>query len=204
MSKTWPWNQANGGGVPTSIFGALPATFMLDTPSLGVADLVAFHFTSFNPSILNCTVMGPRSIVYYKVVTEAGRSTTILCDSQSKDSAMLEWHRQPCVEMKGTLPRQKVLEWLVLSSNKSARKMNVNGEQYRWTPYGNDIYVSSQCIFLLRSVRNVLCACWLIIMLFQLTSDDGSRGLGRITKSTGVVTLELTVSASGVFRDRLG
>jgi hypothetical protein len=142
-TNPWPWNQSTStDGSPASIFGALPASFQLGAPNLGVADLVSFHFTSFNPSILNCTVMGPRSIVYYKVVTERGSSTTVLRNNQGTDVAALEWRRQPYIEMQGSVPRQKISEWLPLSSNKASRKMLVNNVQYRWTPYGNDIYVS--------------------------------------------------------------
>jgi hypothetical protein len=140
-NTTWPWSQSNGA--PASLFGALPAQFQLGAPPLGVADLISFHFTSFAPSILNCTVMGPRSIVYYKVVTAPGSSTTTLRDNQGSEAALLGWSRQPYVQMGTSVPKQKVLEWLPLSSNKASRKMFVQNVQYRWVPIGNDIYVSS-------------------------------------------------------------
>jgi hypothetical protein len=46
--------------------------------------------------------------------------------------------------------------------------MPVNNVVYRWRPVGLDIY---------------------------LTTNDGARGLARITTSSGLITLELTVSA---------
>jgi hypothetical protein len=144
MSQTcWPWSQSGTSqGAPASAFGALPASFQFNTPSLGVADLVSFHFAAFNPNILNCTIMGPRSIVYYQVVTEAGGSTTVLRDNKGAHAAVLEWRRQPYIQMKGSVPHQRVSEWLLLSSNRISRKMMVNNVQYRWTPYANDVFVS--------------------------------------------------------------
>jgi hypothetical protein len=184
-NNVWPWSQSDTSH-GASIFGALPASFQLGAPSLGVADLVSFHFAAFDPNILNCTVVGPRSIVYYKVVTDSDSSATVLRDNQNAHTAVLEWHRQPCIEMKDNVPRQKISEWLPLSSNKTSRKMLVNNVLYRWMPFGNDVYVGFKLSGLYPRRSYVYC---------QLTTADGSRGLGRITKTTGIVTLELTVSA---------
>jgi hypothetical protein len=103
---------------PSSIYGALPASSTLSGPSLG-PDIVSFHFCAFNPTILNCTVMGPRSLVYYNIVTDASRpNLTTLYDNQGASIAQVHWRTQPRLDIRGGISGQKVAEWLPPSSNK--------------------------------------------------------------------------------------
>jgi hypothetical protein len=92
--------------------------YSLGGPSLG-ANVVNFHFTAFNPTILNCTVMGPRSLVHYTVVTDPARpGATSLRDNQGASVAEVQWRTQPRIDVRGSKPGLKVAEWLPLSSDK--------------------------------------------------------------------------------------
>jgi hypothetical protein len=175
----WPWSQSDASNV-ASIFGALPASFQLGAPSLGLADLVSFHFTAFSPNILNCTVMGPRSLVYYKVATDPDNLTTKLRDNQSAHAAIIQWRGQPYIEMKDIVPYQKILEWLPLSSNKLSRKMLVNNVLYRWMPFGHDVYVSSRLykLFLPRSHMYTAHHCGWLSWPGAYYQDNGYRDIG--------------------------
>jgi hypothetical protein len=119
MSAGWPWNQPGStGGPPSSTFGAMPAAFDLGGPSLGT-DVVNFHFTAFNPTILNCTVMGPRSLVYYTIMTDPARpGATSLRDNQGASVAEVQWRTQPRINVRGSKAEMKVAEWLALSSDR--------------------------------------------------------------------------------------
>jgi hypothetical protein len=151
----------NGGGnsaqSPISIFGALPAPF----PT--TSSLVAFHFTSFNPTILNCTILGPNSRPYFHVTTDSSFAYTVLKNNEGRTLAAISWQTQPIVEVPGTTPKQAARQFLRLSPDQRytipkhlidptestyhlsftrSRGMSVRGAWYTWTPNSESIGVS--------------------------------------------------------------
>ena len=109
------WNAASGqstGAPPPSVFGALP----YPTASSQLPDAVTFTFTSFNPTILNCKVVGPRNETYFRVVTEGGY--TMLKNARGSNIALLGWQDHPTIEAPGLVTKQPVRHWLRLSAER--------------------------------------------------------------------------------------
>ena len=108
------WQQ-QGSGAP-SVFGALPSASLL-APTAIQADSVTFQFTNFKTTILNSTVVGPQQRTVYRVVTESMPTCTILKDNESRSVAMVQWQTNPTVEIRNVAERQRVRDWLRLSSD---------------------------------------------------------------------------------------
>ncbi|KAJ6511635.1 hypothetical protein DFH09DRAFT_941973 [Mycena vulgaris] len=167
-----PYSQGwqNTGGAASSngrpsIFGALPFTSPDTLPTF-----FSFRFTSFNPTILNCTIIGPQSRPYFRIVTDApipGVST--FQNSNGQNVALVQWHRHPEVEIRNIVSRQRTSEMLSLSPDQSSRTMTVNGSTFTLTPRDNFIW------------------------LYSTASQP--EILGRISRGQGTVTLELTGEA---------
>lgn len=113
-----PWDD--GSDSPPSIFGALPSLPITTTiPRSMQPDSVTFSFSSFNTTVLNCTVFGPQKRVAYRIVTEStAPSCTIWKDNESRNVAMVQWQPSSMLEIRGVTPRQRVKDWLRLSSDK--------------------------------------------------------------------------------------
>lgn len=108
-----------GQGPAPSVFGALPSPAPA-TP----ADFVTFYLTSFNPSVLNCTVIGPQQKTYFTIITDPNMPTyTVLKDAKARSIGLVEWSSgsstttstSPAIELRGVLSKQKIKEWLQLS-----------------------------------------------------------------------------------------
>jgi len=100
---------------PPSIFGALPAPSHHRSPS----PVITFHLASFNPTILNCTVVGPHSRPWFHVVTEPAMvQYTVVKNSGGENVAFVEWQKQPLVDVQGVVPKQAVQRWLKLSPDR--------------------------------------------------------------------------------------
>jgi len=115
---------------PASIFGALPST----TP-LSPASTLTFLFTSLNPNILNCTVMGPNSQRYFTVSTGGsshGHGFTIFHKHNGESVAIIEWKQHPIIEVRDIVPKQFTAQWLRRGPNPSYRSMEVKGKWYAW------------------------------------------------------------------------
>ncbi|KAF9225856.1 hypothetical protein BS17DRAFT_750268 [Gyrodon lividus] len=167
------WNAGNrqssgdiwGAGSAPSVFGALPypTTFPNYAP---LDELITFRFTSFNPTILNCKVIGPNNETYFRVVTDASmQGYTVLKNSQGSNIALVEWQTHPEVEVRGVAAKQPVGQWLRLSPDRSSRYMVCNRVGYSWAPSDRFLH--------------------LFIM-------DGSDWLARVSKTYDSVVLELT------------
>ncbi|KAL0947851.1 hypothetical protein HGRIS_013913 [Hohenbuehelia grisea] len=163
----WP-NAANRGmgGPPPSIFGALPYY----TPPTRANTLI-FQFTSFNPDVMNCTVLGPKAQPYYRIVTDAPTpGFTVFQNGTGKNFAFIEWRSHPQVEIRGAVHKQRAGDLLPLSASRSLRRMQIGERQYEWIP--NEQYIS-------------LC-----------TAGSGAREvLARISRSQTCVNLEMTSQA---------
>lgn len=117
----WNTTQSNemaphrGSSQPVpSIYGALPFPSQLaDNPPLMV-----FTFTGFNPTIANCTILGPNGSPQFGVVTEpALPGYTILKSMNGKSVALIEWREPAKVEIRGLAPKQPVSSFLKVSSD---------------------------------------------------------------------------------------
>lgn len=155
------WNKSGTGqsSVP-SLYGALP----YPTPS-PPSSLITFYITSFNPTVLNCTVIGPdQQHVCYIVTDPQMPGYTIFRSAAGKSIALVEWQSHPQVEVRGVFSKRKVKDWLNLSPDKryvseypvasqyrrischvlsSFRFMEVAGMRYSWVPQDKSINVSS-------------------------------------------------------------
>ncbi|KAL6300387.1 hypothetical protein BKA93DRAFT_740620 [Sparassis latifolia] len=158
-------------GPPPSVFGALPSLGTTTAPRSIQPDSVTFQFTNFNTTILNCSVVGPQSRVAYRIVTEATTpSCTIFKDNESRNVAMVQWQPNATVEIRNAAPKQRVRDWLSLSSDQKKRKMQVGGVQYAWSPIDGFI-----CMY--------------------KSQATAPRVLARIARGANTVLLELTQEA---------
>lgn len=116
MHQPWAYN----GGAAPSVFGALPsASVNPSVPRSIQADSVTFQFTSFNTTILNCSVLGPHSRVAYRVATDpAAPSCTIFKDNESRSVAMVQWQPNAMLEIRGVAPRQRLRDWFRLTPDR--------------------------------------------------------------------------------------
>ncbi|KZP26364.1 hypothetical protein FIBSPDRAFT_909295 [Athelia psychrophila] len=102
------WNTGSDGGSP-SIAGALP--YINSSYPLPPKDLVTFTFTSLNPTILNCTVLGPNNRANFSVSTNASMAGyTVFKDAESRNIALIEWQNRPY------------------------RAVDIRGARYTWAP----------------------------------------------------------------------
>ncbi|KAI0656956.1 hypothetical protein C8Q70DRAFT_920493 [Cubamyces menziesii] len=137
-----PYAQWQQGGAAPSIFGALPS-LPASNPPTAMPDSVTFTFTNFKTTILNSTVFGPQQRTAYRVVTEAtAPACTIFKDNESRNVAMVQWQPHATVEIRGVAAKQRVRDWLRLSSDQRRRIMEVRGVQYAWSPVGDFVCLS--------------------------------------------------------------
>ncbi|KAF9027009.1 hypothetical protein BDZ89DRAFT_1015895 [Hymenopellis radicata] len=162
------YNNIYGGwgqGPTPSVFGALP----YPTPP-APANFTTFYLTSFNPSVLNCTVIGPQQMTYFTIVTDPQMPTyTVIKDAKSRNIGLMEWQASPLVELRGVLSKQKVKHWLKLSHDKASRTMDVRGTRYLWAPQEQYINLYS--------------------------SGSSPRLLGRICRGQGTITVDIASEA---------
>lgn len=117
------WNAGNGQssgtwGTTPSIFGALPYSAGSGN-YVPLNELITFKFTLFNPTILNCKVVGPHNETYFRVVTDASmQGYSVLKNSQGSNIALVEWQTHPNVEARSIVAKQPVGQWLRLSSDR--------------------------------------------------------------------------------------
>lgn len=112
-----PWGD--GDAAPPSVFGALPSLPLSSIQSSMAPESVSFQFTNFQSTILNCTVIGPQNRTVYRIVTaQSTPSCTIWKDNESRNIAMVQWQPTATLEIQGVTPRQRVREWLRLSSDR--------------------------------------------------------------------------------------
>ncbi|KAJ7509558.1 hypothetical protein B0H11DRAFT_1846605 [Mycena galericulata] len=161
-SQGWPGSNSNTG--TPSIFGALPFPAPDSLPTF-----FSFRFTSFNPTVLNCTIIGPKSRPYFRIMTDAPMpGVTVFQNSNGQNISLVQWHRHPEVEMRN-VSRQRTSEMLALSNDQSSRTMSVSGRTLTFTPRDNFIWIYS--------------------------GGTQPEVLGRISRSQDTVTLELTGEA---------
>ncbi|CCL99211.1 uncharacterized protein FIBRA_01226 [Fibroporia radiculosa] len=173
VAKMNPFTQGDwsaGSGIAPSIFGALPSA-PITASKTAQSESIEFKFTDFRTTILNCTVVGPQNRVVYRVTTDSGAASgTMWKDNESRNVAMVTWQPNPAIEMRGMTAKQRVRDWLRLSSDQSKRVMTIGGVQYAWSPIDGFI-----CLYKLQS--------------------QAPRVLARIARGKDTVLLEMTPEA---------
>lgn len=118
----WP-NPANRNSVNNelsnlpqpSIFGALPFAKPPSPPKF-----LTFRFTSFNPNILNCTVLGPKNRPYFQVLNDTPTpGITLLQSMDGQGVAIIEWRQAPIIEVRNIIQRRLVAQWIGLSQDRA-------------------------------------------------------------------------------------
>lgn len=115
---------------PASIFGALPTTTPPSPPST-----ITLVFTSFNPTIVDSTVVGPRFQKYFTISTSrspSGHPFTTFYKHNGESVAIVEWRQHPTVHIRDIVPMQSTAHWLRPGPDISYRSMEVNGRWYAW------------------------------------------------------------------------
>ncbi|KAJ7617143.1 hypothetical protein FB45DRAFT_756839 [Roridomyces roridus] len=114
-----------------STYGALP--YGSDPTT---SNIVVFHFTSSNNSVLDSTVVGKNTMLYFRVNTDsssmAGYST--VKNHEGTTISLIEWKDKPMVEIANMLSKRLVSDWLCLSRDASHRTMKVMDKKYVWAP----------------------------------------------------------------------
>ncbi|THV03706.1 hypothetical protein K435DRAFT_715368 [Dendrothele bispora CBS 962.96] len=124
---------SSGSGLQPSVYGALPFT------SVGgsAPTIHRFRFTSFNPDICNCTVVGPNSKTYFQIMNNTPTTGfTLFQNRDGKSFGVIEWRQSPgtVVELRDVVKKQLVSSWLALSQDRSYRHMTVGNRGFVWVP----------------------------------------------------------------------
>ncbi|KAF9049499.1 hypothetical protein BDZ89DRAFT_1154387 [Hymenopellis radicata] len=160
-----PWSPTSPP--PPSIFGALPFSSEPKPETI-----LQFVFT-FESTILDSTVVGPRNRTYFHIANGQPREgTTLFRDAEGRNFAVIDWQQHPVVELRDLLERQAVSSWMPLSSDRTQRAMTARGRWYCWVPQGNTI------------------------LLYTAThASTPPTPCGKLSRTDRVVTLELTANA---------
>ncbi|KAK7047304.1 hypothetical protein VNI00_006535 [Paramarasmius palmivorus] len=159
------WNSSAGSA--PSVYGALPTA---GSPT-GAAGVLRFVFTSLNPDVLHCTVIGPNMQPHFYIVTDPASGFTILKRHDGKAFGVIEWQSHPIVEIKDLVRKQLSAHFLRLSSDQRSRRMAFNEGDYAWVPQ--------------QAPAEGIC-------LYPANSRDF---VARITRDNRAVVLELTQNA---------
>ncbi|EIN08497.1 hypothetical protein PUNSTDRAFT_134876 [Punctularia strigosozonata HHB-11173 SS5] len=105
------------------------------------------HFINLSSTILDCEIVeqgwgGPSTS--YRIHTDTGSSTaqTSVVATHGGNPTMIarvDWSYTPYVEIREHLGRTPARDWLVLSGDRSARRVHVNRVRYDWAPLMNDL-----------------------------------------------------------------
>ncbi|KAJ7635097.1 hypothetical protein FB45DRAFT_743407 [Roridomyces roridus] len=132
----WSDSASRSGAPRPSVFGALP----VPDASRRHAALTTFTMTSLDPTVLNCVVVGPQGRVQYRVSTDDTLPGYTVIKRlppprEARSIALIEWHpRHPRVEVRGSVPKQDVRDWLRMSRDQTYRTMALREAQYTWAP----------------------------------------------------------------------
>ncbi|KAJ7625741.1 hypothetical protein FB45DRAFT_1030076 [Roridomyces roridus] len=168
-TQAWQNGQSNSNsqnGRP-SIFGALP----YPTPDGATPTFFSFRFTSFNPNVLNCVILGPQSRPHFRIVTDTPLpGVSVLQNSNGQNVALVQWHRHPEIEIRGVVNRQRTSAALTLSRDQTSRSMTVNRTTMTFVPRQDNF-------------------------IWIYDGDSQTDILGRISRAQDSIHLELTGEA---------
>ncbi|ESK89078.1 hypothetical protein Moror_5353 [Moniliophthora roreri MCA 2997] len=135
------WSNTNSSSqypnLEPSVYGALP--YSSGSSNTTPNSVLTFQFTAFNPTILNCTVLGPGSTPYFRVVDN--NPFTVFQNKDGRSIAVIEWRQSPgtVVEVRDIIQKQLVSTWLALSPDRTYRTMIARNMSLVWLP--RDDYV---------------------------------------------------------------
>ncbi|KAJ7780866.1 hypothetical protein DFH07DRAFT_950088 [Mycena maculata] len=162
-----------------SIFGALPFPTSPSAPTL-----LSFSFASFNPTLLNSTVTGPQSRVFFNITTDSPTvGFSVFRDPATHPVVIIEWLEHPVIEIRGILSKRHTSEWLALSQNRSHRKMEARGKSFVWVPGGDYIFLYAAGLGQPR-------------LYAQVSRDDDSVTLELSAEAIQIGLLEVCVAAT--------
>ncbi|KAJ7584953.1 hypothetical protein C8J56DRAFT_788723 [Mycena floridula] len=156
------WTSQNSSA--PSVFGALPYS---NAPSPQTT--LTFTFTSFNPDILTCTVLGPNNQPFFYINSNQG-TTLFQTAADGQTVAFVEWQQLPVLEIRGIVSRTTAQQWIGLSQNRSHRSMRARGRWYTWSPRDN-------------------------LLCLYATETNPPERLASVRRHRGSFTLEITPSA---------
>lgn len=113
------WMPATRGDSepPPSVFGALPYTNP-GTSSQTQNENLAFTFTSFNTTVLNCIVLGPNNTPQFQICTPSMPGYTVLNAKNGTRLAAVQWaHSGSNIEVPTLIPSQPIGSFLSRSSD---------------------------------------------------------------------------------------
>ncbi|KAK7020091.1 hypothetical protein R3P38DRAFT_3318987 [Favolaschia claudopus] len=162
-----------------SVYGAVPFVASGPTPMF-----VSFRFTSFSPSILNSTVMGPHGKTYFHVTTDVPTpGVTVISNSNNQPTAIVEWLRNPMVEVRGFVHKQQTSDWLALAQGKRYRTMTAKNKTFVWAPDDDSICLYSSGVGAPETYA-------------RLTREDGAVALEITSEAIQLGLLDVCVAAA--------
>ncbi|KAJ7249747.1 hypothetical protein B0H12DRAFT_1019520 [Mycena haematopus] len=128
-------NSTRNTAPQPSVFGALPYPTQNQ-----LSMFISFRFTSFSPTILNCTVVGPHARTYFHIATDIPKpGFTVFTNTNNEPVIIIEWLTQPVLEIRGIVSKQKSAQWLSLSAENRYRTMTAKGTTFVWAPDGESL-----------------------------------------------------------------
>ncbi|KAJ7819643.1 hypothetical protein B0H14DRAFT_3472946 [Mycena olivaceomarginata] len=146
-TSTTTLNAGSSRSIPPqrSIYGALPFPTQRSAFSASMFTS-SFRFASLSPTacILNSTVSSTHShhtdAAYFRITTDVPTvGFTAVHNSANEPMVIIEWAKQPVVEIRDILSKRRAAQWLALSEDKSYRTMSFGGKTFVWAPYGESI-----------------------------------------------------------------
>lgn len=107
------WNTYSSDSSP-SVFGALPSIPIAPTLPVFISDSLVLRFSS-NDNVLNCVLLGPQNRTLFSISTSGSR--TSFKNVENTVFAVVDFGPHATVEVQGFTPRQRVRDWLRLTSD---------------------------------------------------------------------------------------
>ena len=113
MNPFAEWDTRSSDSSP-SIFGALPSIPIAPTLPVFISDSLVLRFSA-NSNVLNCVLLGPQNRTLFS--TSSSGSRTSFRNVDNAVFAVVEFAPHATVEVQGFAPRQRVKDWLRLTSD---------------------------------------------------------------------------------------
>ena len=113
MNPFAEWNTRSSDSSP-SIFGALPSIPIAPTLPVFISDSLVLRFSA-NSNVLNCVLLGPQNRTLFSTNTSGSR--TSFRNVENAVFAVVDFAPHATVEVQGFAPRQRVRDWLRLTSD---------------------------------------------------------------------------------------
>ena len=156
MNPFAEWNTRTTDSSP-SIFGALPSIPIAPTLPVFISDSLVLRFSA-SGNVLNCVLLGPQNRTLFS--TSSSGTRTSFRNVDNAVFAVVDFAPHATVEVQGFAPRQRVSDWLRLTSDRryvpvfshpefshlnpfgSSRQLMLGNDVCFWRPMGHHIVVS--------------------------------------------------------------